>query len=430
MGEYHGWVLVCLSANHSSASFDVLERLSAGGADIGPRFVRDNEFVQGAVVLATCNRFEAYLDVDETRVHDRAEAAEKILGALAESSGIDCRQLESSVEAIDGDEVVHHLFAVSSGLKSVVVGEDEIAGQVRRSLDAARTLGTATSSLERLFQKASTASRGVKTRTAIGHAGRSVVRLALQLASSRISDWSQTHVLLIGTGAYAATTVAALRDRGVQQITVFSPSGRAAKFAARLGLVATEDLPAALDAAGVVITCTSRPEPVVTPEVVHEGERRLVVDLGLPRNVDPAVAHITGIELLDLETIRLHAPLEELTATSDAHELVLDAAAEFHAREAERRAGPAITAMRGRAFEILDAEIERAKRRGTWTEESEADMRHLLGVLLHTPSERARQAAREGDVESVFAAVETLIGPVDNVNLASRDEDREEQLPA
>src|SRR5690606_18198337 len=199
-----------------------------------------------------------------------------------------------------------------------------------------------------LFQKASTASRGVKTRTAIGHAGRSVVRLALQLASSRISDWSKTHVLLIGTGAYAATTVAALRDRGVQQITVFSPSGRAAKFAARLarlpgrgpvpawprprsllvgsgayaattvaslrdrgvqqiavfspsgraakfaarlGLVATEVLSASLAAAGVVITCTSRPEPVVTPEVLHEGERRLVVDPGLPRNVDPAGAH-------------------------------------------------------------------------------------------------------------------------------------------
>lgn len=429
-------MLVCLSANHSSASFDVLERLSAGGADIGPRFVRDNVFVQGAVVLATCNRFEAYLDIDESRIDDRTAAAEKIVGALAESTGMACDELQASIEAIGGDEVVHHLFAVSSGLKSVVIGEDEIAGQVRRSLESARTVGTATSSLERLFQKASTASRGVKTRTAIGHAGRSVVRLALQLASSRVTDWSATAVLLIGTGAYAATTVAALRDRGVQQITVFSPSGRAGRFAARLGLTATDDLAGALDIASVVITCTSRPEPVVTPAFVSEGARRLVVDLGLPRNVDPAIAHIPGIELLDLETVRLHAPLEELTATSDAHEIVLDAATEFHAREAGRRAAPAITAMRRQAFDVLESEIERSKRRGSWSPESEADMRHLVGVLLHAPSERARHAARDGDAESVFDAVETLFGAVSDVDRrrvsehGSRAADTDEQLPA
>lgn len=408
-------MLVCLSANHASASFDVLERLAAGGADIGPRFVRDNEFVQGAVVLATCNRFEAYLDVDESRVPDRAAAAERILGALAESAGIECDVLQSSIEAVGGDEVVQHLFAVSAGLKSVVIGEDEIAGQVRRSLDSARQLGTATSNLERLFQRASTTSRGVKTRTAIGHAGRSVVRLALQLASSRISDWSATPVLLIGTGAYAATTVAALRDRGVRDIVVYSPSGRAERFAARLGLAFTTDLVSGLADSAVVVTCTSRPEPVVTPALLSPGSRRLIVDLGLPRNVDPGVAHVDGVELLDLETIRLHAPLEELTATSDAHEIVLDAAAEFHARESERLAGPAIAAMRRQAFAVLESEIDRSKRRGSWSEEGESDMRHLLGVLLHAPSERARLAAREGDVDAVFDAVSTLFGPVDEL---------------
>jgi glutamyl-tRNA reductase len=409
-------VLVCLSANHTSASFDVLERLSAGGADIGPRFVRDNDFVQGAVVLATCNRFEAYLDVDETQVDDREAAASRILGALADSTGIRCDELETAIEALGGDDVVHHLFAVSAGLKSVVIGEDEIAGQVRRSLDSARQVGTATSNLERLFQTASTASRGVKTRTAIGHAGRSVVRLALQLASSRISDWSTTPVLLIGTGAYAATTVAALRDRGVRDIVVYSPSGRAERFAARLGLAATTDLTDALARVHVVVTCTSRPEPVVTPDVIQAGARRLVVDLGLPRNVDPAVARIDGVELLDLETIRLHAPLEELNATSDAHEIVLDAATEFHAREAERRAAPAIATMRRQAFSVLESEIERAKRRGTWSAQSEADMRHLVGVLLHAPSERARLSARDGETDAVFDAVTTLFGPVDELS--------------
>lgn len=423
-------MLLCLSANHKSASFDVLEKLSAGGAGIGARIVNGNAGVGGAVVVATCNRFEAYLDVDDNAMVDRTQTASRILAGLADSTGIDVSELESSIESYGGDDVIQHLFAVSSGLKSVVVGEDEISGQVRRSLITAREQGIATSSLERLFQKASTTSRGVKSRTAIGYAGRSVVKLALQLASSRISDWSTTPVLLIGTGAYAATTVAALRDRGVRDITVFSPSGRAARFAARLGLDATDDLTAALAESTVIVTCTSQPTPVVTAEIMEPGRRRLVVDLGLPRNVDPAVAEVFGVELLDLETIRLHAPLEELTATSDAHEMVLDAAAEFRAREAERRAAPAITALRGAAFAVLDDEIERMRRRGTWSEAAEADMRHLVGVLLHAPSERARATAREGDAEQVFRAVETLLGPIADARAESESSTTEDELPA
>lgn len=403
-------MLLCLSANHDSASFDLLEKLSVGGANVGPILMEKAKFVIGAVVLATCNRFEAYLDVDESTLPDALGATEHVLGALADSTGVPIGELKASVESHGGDEVVQHLFAVSSGLKSMVVGEDEIAGQVRRSLVSARALGTSTSNLERLFQRASAASRGVKTRTAIGHAGRSVVKLALELASSRVVDWSTTRVLLIGTGAYAATTVAALRDRGVNSIEVYSPSGRAQPFAVRLGLIAVFELAQALATADIVVTCTSHPEPVVTPDLVSAGAHRLIVDLGLPRNVDPELATIPGIELLDLETIRLHAPLEELNASSDAHGIVQSAAAEFHAVEAERQAGPAIAAMRGSAFAVLEAEIERTRRRGTWSERSEADMRHLMGVLLHEPTLRARGTAREGRVDEVFAAVEMLTG--------------------
>ncbi|PWB96651.1 glutamyl-tRNA reductase [Homoserinimonas hongtaonis] len=423
-------MLLCLSANHKSASFDVLEKLSASGSGIGERIVADNDSVSGAVVVATCNRFEAYLDVDDAAMANLPETARHVVDSIAESMEIPAAVLECSIESFGGDDVVQHLFAVSSGLKSVVIGEDEISGQVRRSLVDARTQGIATSSLERLFQRASTTSRGVKSRTAIGYAGRSVVKLALQLASSRISDWSATPVLLIGTGAYAATTVAALRDRGVRDITVFSPSGRAARFATRLGLVATNELSTALAAASVVVTCTSQPTPVVTADLLTAGSRRLIVDLGLPRNVDPAVAEILGVELLDLETIRLHAPLEELTATSDAHEMVLDAAAEFRALEAERRAAPAISALRGAAFEILEREIERTRRRGTWSESAEADMRHLIGVLLHVPSERARATARSGEAEQVFQAVETLLGPIADARAESEMSALEDDRPA
>jgi glutamyl-tRNA reductase len=182
------------------------------------------------------------------------------------------------VQVLGGGDVVQHLFAVSSGLESVVVGETEISGQVRRALEDARRNGTTTSELERLFQEAAHTSRGVKTRTRIGAAGRSLVRLGLELASSRITDWAQTRVLLVGTGSYAATTIAALRDRGAQHIQVFSPSGRAPWFAAKHDLVAATDLRTAIGTSDVVITCTSSEVPVVEACDLDDGARRIVID--------------------------------------------------------------------------------------------------------------------------------------------------------
>ncbi len=228
-------VLICLTASHRNASFDLLERLSIGAPTAASRLVTDSDVLDGAVVLATCNRFEAYLDIAGD---DRDSAVSATVDAVATASDLSPTELRDSVRVLGGKDVVQHLFAVSSGLESVVVGETEISGQVRRSLEDARSNGTTTSDLERLFQEAAHTSRGVKTRTRIGAAGRSLVRLGLQLASSRVTDWAQTRVLLIGTGSYAATTIAALRDKGAANIQVFSPSGRASWFAAKHDLVA------------------------------------------------------------------------------------------------------------------------------------------------------------------------------------------------
>ncbi|WNY33175.1 hypothetical protein Q9Q99_13405 [Curtobacterium flaccumfaciens] len=200
-------MLICLTASHRNASFDLLERLSIGAPAAASRLVTDAGVLDGAVVLATCNRFEAYLDIagDES---DSAVSA--TVQAVAAASDLDATEVLDSVNVLGGKDVVQHLFAVSSGLESVVVGETEISGQVRRSLEDARSNGTTTSDLERLFQEAAHTSRGVKTRTRIGAAGRSLVRLGLELASSRVTDWARTRVLLVGTGSYAATTIAAL----------------------------------------------------------------------------------------------------------------------------------------------------------------------------------------------------------------------------
>lgn len=404
-------MLLCLSSNHQTASFDLLDKLSVVAENTTARLVESSDFVVGAVVLATCNRFEAYLDIDEPLTAASAVAVESTLDALSESSGIPAAELRASIRVHESTDVAAHLFAVTSGLESVVVGEDEIAGQVVAALSRARRDGTTSRDLERLFQRATTTSRGVKNRTALGGAGRSLVRLALELASSRIDDWSRMRVLLVGTGQYAATTVAALRTRGAHDIRVHSPSGRGGAFATKHGLAVSDDFEV-----DVVVTCTTN--VVLGVDRFPGRASRMVIDLGLPRNVDPSVAFLPGVELLDLETISLHAPLEQLTAHDDARAIVRDAANQF---AADIAAEPAIVALRTHVFDLLEDELARARARGAGPDVEQA-LRHLASVLVHAPSTRARELAAEGRLGEFVAGLDAIFAVVPSAPAARRSE--------
>ena len=407
-------MLTALTADYRTAGFDVLERLATVSADTLARFTRERPDVRGAVLLATCNRFEAYLDTDGD-----AASIDALIDFATATAGVERDLLAGTATRRAEAEVAGHLFAVSSGLESLVVGEAEIAGQVSRALEAARSVGTTTPALERLFQRASRTSSAVQQHTRVGSAGRSIVRLALELAGSRFADWSTTRVLLIGTGTYARATLAALRDHGVEEIAVYSPSGRALQFARREGVVAVarEDLPYRLALADLVISCSIAAAPILDAAklrraraVVPEPARQLVVDLGMPRNIEPDVAQVQGVELLDLETISKHAPLPELQAADDARALIAEAVAEFGVDQRATAATPAVVAYRAHVFDLVDQELERLRRRGESTEAVERAMRHLAGVLVHTPSARARALASAGEAERFADAVETLYG--------------------
>lgn len=383
-------MLLCVSVSHLNAEFEYLEQL-AGSAPAALSGLGGRSDVDGVVVLSTCNRFEVYLD----------SGLPDAVPVVAATAGVDVEVLREHASVFQGEDAARHLFSVASGLESVVVGEEEISGQVRRALSTARSSGAASSPLERLFQAAAKTSRGVKTRTAISVAGRSLVRLALELAASRFGAWSDLSILLVGTGRYAATTVAALRERGASSISVFSPTGRGAAFAASHGLRAAGDLRVELADADLVVTCTSHEGYVISAKDLGEAPRTLVIDLGLPRNVNPDVTTIDGIELLDLETISLHAPLEELSSTEDAREIVGNAATAF---AAESAVAPAIVALREHVLAVLAAELDR-RSPGT---EAEAALRHFAGVLLHGPSVRARELAIDGRSGEFAQALDAL----------------------
>lgn len=407
-------VLVCVSVSHRTADFALLERLSAAAARTDP--AGELSSVRGCVLVATCNRYESYLDVDDVPVTGGdPPALTALLAQLAERAGIPADRLRTAARTMTGSRVAAHLFAVASGLDSVVVGEDEIAGQVRRALTEAQDAGTTTPALERAFQMASTTSRDVKNVTRINAAGRSMVRLALDLAESRVPAWDRANVLLIGTGAYAGTTWAALRERGVPSIGVASPSGREQVFAQRDGVraVSASARHVALAQADLVITSTRvQALDVAGLRRARAGIERplLVIDLGLPSNVDKGVAALSGVELLDLETISLHAPVAELDASAQAMDIVREAAAVFDRRSAEQSAGPAIAAYRSRVDQILATELDRLAARGRLTEGTERALRHFAGVLVHEPTTRARQLAAEGRLAEVESAIDTLYG--------------------
>ena len=375
----------------------MLERLSLVADEVAGALTADGGAARGAVLLATCNRFEAYLDVET----DAGSAADRTFAALATASAVEEAELRRTITVLEAEKATSHLFAVASGLESVVVGEDEISGQVSRALGAARTSGTTTSALEAVFQRAARTSRWVKSSTSLGAAGRSMVRRALELAA--VPDWSAVAVLVVGTGQYAATTVAALRNLGATDIRVYSPSGRGTVFAAKYRLPLEVDLTEAVTRADLVITCTGA--FVMGTKHVVDDKPRVIIDLGMPRNVDPAIAGLPGVDLYDLEGIRLGTPAEH--ASGAARALVGEAAARY---DAEGSVEPAVITLRQHVLALVDAEIARARAKGESSPQTEAALRRLATVVLHEPSARARRLALDGRADDVAAAIFVLFG--------------------
>lgn len=409
-------MLISVSASHHTAQFATLERL-AELPRIADALKASHSHIRGAVVLATCNRFEAYLDVEEDSDDSTPEpAVTSVLHTLSELSAIPYRQLADEVSFAHGHGVARHLFAVSSGLESVAIGEGEIAGQVRRALDQARQDGLTTASLEQLFQRATETSKRVKGSTALTESGRSLVRLALELAGSRLNDWSQARVLLIGTGRYAAVTLASLRALGAEHIGVASESRHGEQFARTHDVALVDDFGRAVVDADVIISCTTRDTFALLPEDFGGREAadlrpQLVIDLGLPRNVDPAVASLAHISLLDLETIRLHAPIDEFAHLATAREIVDIAARRFGSQQRGTAVADAVVAVRSTVLDLVDAELARLKA----PDESvrihiEESLRHFAGVLLHRISQAGRNAAAAGRAEAWSQSASEVFG--------------------
>ncbi|ELT44656.1 glutamyl-tRNA reductase [Arthrobacter nitrophenolicus] len=393
--------------------------MSNGSSGIATNALTGSPAVTGAVVLATCNRYEIY---GEAPHPDDVEAARAALVAqISEASGLSEPLVSRSFSTRTGPEVTQHLFAVSAGLDSAVVGEREIAGQVRRALITAQHEGTASAGLVRLFQAASKTAKDVGAQTALGSRGLSIVSVALDLATdlSENPDWSSKKVVVFGTGAYAGATMALLRERGCTDISVFSSSGRAEGFVATRGGTALDDdsLNPAVAAADVMIGCSGSDTRVEADELAqvraNSPQPLIAIDLALTHDFDPAVGELDGVELLTLESVRLAAPQEQAESLAQASSIVNGAATAFEQEREARSVDSAIVALRRHTMNVLDAEMEKVRARHGCTaaaEEVEFALRRMVKQLLHVPTVRARELAANGQQDEYVAALEALYG--------------------
>lgn len=430
-------MLVCFSVSHRHADFTVLEELERRADRMIDALtaLKANGSINGAVPLITCNRFELYLDApasdaapaSSTQAHD----AHAMSRWVAQALDIDAALLVDQGSVLTHEAVAKHLFAVASGMDSVVVGEDEIVGQVRRARDLAESRHELTSALDRLFQRASRVSKQIKSQTSIAQQGRSLVTLALTLADTRIPDWTVGHVLLIGTGKFAGATLVQLRRLGVEDLRVWSPSGRQVAFATRREAVPVmdDDLPLALAMSDLIISCTAVKQPVLKRAQLARAQAlqsdrprpQLIIDLGMPRNVDPAVDTLDNVALLDLDTIRTHAALDEFSGVADAEAVIADALTTYRADQRDAEIAPDLVALRRAMLDVVDREVERHRTHHALTPELEAALRHLGSTLLHDALSRAHAAARRGDTAAVHNAISALYGTPDLDN-AQRDD--------
>jgi len=409
--------LVYLGTDFHETSLVDLEKLERVAREVVAALAGNRGPIDGAVVLGTCNRFEIYVEADS--FHDSVEYVTK---RVAAQLGIDHAAASLPLKALHGRAVPQHLFAVSAGLESMIVGEEEISGQVKRALLQAQAKGIATKNLNTLFQRAATVSKKVTSETGLGSSGRSIITTALDLAIERLGGLDRASVLLVGTGAYSRVVNAALARHGVTDIAVYSRAGRAEHFSLN-----RETTP--LSSRGELLDWLSRADLVVSASGAHgyaidrdlvrqalglrqPGHPLVLIDVSLSRDIDPEVAMIPECEVIDLELIRDRAPKEHVQSMVTARDIILDAVNEFERELLARSIDPVVAALRDHIAKTVDQEVASVWRK--FGDAAAADVRRSLhrvtNTLLHTPTVNAKELASAGKQDEFIRAVRLLFG--------------------
>jgi len=368
--------LLAVGVSHQTAPVALLEQF-AMGPDERVKALHEligSDHVSEALVLATCNRIEVFAEVE--RFHGGVTDVSRV---LARQAGATVEELSPYVTVHYEDQAVAHLFTVAAGLDSMVVGETQVLGQLRAAYALARDEGTVGRALHPVAQRALRVGKRVHTETGIDRAGASLVSVALDRAEDSIGSLRDRDVLIIGAGSMGALAATTLARRGASVVVSSRTEAHAARLAGTVGGRAADlgDLPAELAAADVLVTCTGATGLVVSTEVVatamagRAGRPLVVVDLALPRDVDPGVAALPGVHVVDLALLQgeraaspgrpTAGPVADDIAAARA--LVETETALLRAERQAAEVAPTVSALRSQAAEVVDAELLRLSTR-------------------------------------------------------------------
>jgi glutamyl-tRNA reductase len=401
--------LIALGTSHKTAGVAVREKIALTEA-AAERFMRElvgEETISEAVVLSTCNRTELYLVVG-----DPVEAESIVLGALARRAGVRPTELVGGIYSLKNCDAARHLYRVASGLESMVIGEAEVQGQVKRAYEAALSAQSTGPLTNKLFRAALATGKRVRTDTAISAGRASVASVAVDAARDALGDLGARHVLIIGAGETAELTARALHTQGVRTMFVANRRReRAAELARRFGgeTVAFDALPEELTKADIVVASTSSPHLILGAEelgmVVPDrgGRPLLLIDLAVPRDIDAACAELPGVTLLDVDGLQRQVARHQLVRRTEARKaegIVEDEIQAFAGWLGSLEVMPTLTALRTRADDVVSGLLE--ENEGRWESLSAADRerveklaRTAVSRLLHEPTVRVRQLDAE-----------------------------------
>ncbi|MET4431007.1 glutamyl-tRNA reductase [Mycolicibacterium sp. 624] len=404
----------------------VLEQLSTGESDQAKIVdqLLQSELVSEAMILSTCNRVEVYAVVEA--FHGGLSVVGQV---LSEHAAMSLSDLTKYAYVRYAEAAVEHLFAVASGLDSAVIGEQQVLGQVRRSYAAAEANQAVGRTLHELSQRALSVGKRVHSETGIDAAGASVVSVALDMADGKLGGLAGRTATIVGAGSMGALAAAHLMRAGIGRVHIVNRSlPRAQRLAQNLteqGVEAfaasLDDLSDALTDTDVVVSCTGAVRPVVSLADAHRGLvgrpencQLVICDLGMPRDVDPAVAGLPGIYMVDMDRIQREPSARAAAADAEAARVIVATeVANYLAGQRMAEVTPTVTALRQRAADVVEAELLRLDNRlpgldSTHRDEVARTVRRVVDKLLHAPTVRVKQLAGAPGGDSYAEALREL----------------------
>ncbi|MFQ1001863.1 glutamyl-tRNA reductase [Modestobacter sp. SSW1-42] len=417
--------LLAVGISHQTAPVALLEQVSMTGDDKVKTLheLVESEHVSEALVLATCNRIEVFAEVD--RFHGGITDVSRV---LARHAGATVEELSPYVTVYYEDQAIGHLCTVAAGLDSMVVGETQVLGQLRAAYALAQEEGTVGRELHPITQRALRVGKRVHAETGIDKAGASLVSVALDRVTDVLGDLTGRPVLVVGAGSMGALAATTLARRGAAVTVSSRTPASAARLAEAIGgrQADLDRLAEEIAAADVLVTCTGATGTVIGTDEVGDrvGRPLAVVDLALPRDVEPAVAALPGVHLVDLAMLQgeraAHPgqPVAGSVAADDiaaAHALVELETSLLRAERQAAAVAPTVSALRSQAAEVVDAELLRLSTRlpdldAKARSEIARTVRRVVDKLLHEPTVRVKELASAPGGTDYADALRALFG--------------------